>query len=536
MLRPNTLTPRDFGARGDVVKLMDGTMASGSATLVSKSAHFDPNDVGKAVVVNGAGAVNSTRGCGDTQHFYARPCALVTTIEKANSSTSVTLAAKAITEVSAALVYFGTDDSPSIKRCIQKGTLTGGRCTINDGMTFMVSNLSSTINFFALSQAPVGGGLLDGTGTLIYAPQGTLTPGTNDRMLYIQSNSLGPFPIAGPTDGTHPINIGDTSFTVQNATDASYIRGGDWVVILERDSGPGASDNVYVDWEQVASVVGTIINVRTPFRMRFPNLRAWVPGPSWGLSFTIVGPSSAIGRSGLMENIVLRDFTILVPQIFTRDENGNPSRAVGIVTHLTRHVVIQNLTCYDASQDCHSAYVDQDMVASGNHFHSAFATEYSSQVDARIVGNTFDHLTGVLSNHSPARESGLLLDFGSGFNNLTRNTVGAAVNTGIDTFAGLHDSTIRGNSVGWVKGNPGGSCIDLMGAYSNIVSENTCAGVDPSGPTYGIRVADAIDMKVKILSDRNVVRNNRIRAFGRGGRLACSGVLNSDNCQSDSTQ
>jgi len=94
--------PEDHGAVADVVDLSDGAMTSGSANLQSSSATFTSGDVGKRVVVYGAGAEYSSTGVG-TQ--------LITTISAFVDANNVTLAASAGTTVSSARFNYGTDRS-----------------------------------------------------------------------------------------------------------------------------------------------------------------------------------------------------------------------------------------------------------------------------------------------------------------------------------------------------------------------------------------------------------------------------------------
>ncbi len=152
-------TPRDYGAKGDAKTLADGAISSGSAIFTSSSAGFTSADVRKAIAVSGAGTMGA---------------ALVGLISVVNSVTSVTLSAEASTTVSGARADYGTDDTAAVRSCVQNSTLLGGRCTINDGARFMMSNASTTIN---VAGANVAGGMIDGTGTLIFAPQGPLTAG-----------------------------------------------------------------------------------------------------------------------------------------------------------------------------------------------------------------------------------------------------------------------------------------------------------------------------------------------------------------------
>lgn len=88
-------SPWWFGAVGDGKQADDGAITSGDATFTSASAAFTSADIGKYIVVNGAGAAGVP---------------LPTTILSINSSTSVDLAVNASTTVSGASYTFGTDD------------------------------------------------------------------------------------------------------------------------------------------------------------------------------------------------------------------------------------------------------------------------------------------------------------------------------------------------------------------------------------------------------------------------------------------
>jgi hypothetical protein len=79
---------------------------------------------------------------------------------------------------------------------------------------------------------------------------------------------------------TGPIAIGATAFAASG--DVSDLRSGDWLIIEEKDQTAG--DVVVVDWAQVASASGNIVEVQTPFRTPFPNVRVWDSEKS-GLGF-----------------------------------------------------------------------------------------------------------------------------------------------------------------------------------------------------------------------------------------------------------
>lgn len=98
------VTASAYGAAGDGQVVADGAMTSGSATLTSATAGFQPGDVGKAISVKGAAATGVTT--------------LVTTISARVSATQVTLATPAATTVTSAAVIWGTDDTAAIQDAV----------------------------------------------------------------------------------------------------------------------------------------------------------------------------------------------------------------------------------------------------------------------------------------------------------------------------------------------------------------------------------------------------------------------------------
>ena len=104
-VRPFVVDVRDYGAKGDYQTDTnnEGTMTSGSATLTAASGPFNPTDVGKSIVVQGAGVASSN---------------LVTTISAWVSKTQVTLAQTAGTSVTTAGIWWFTDDTRAIQAAI----------------------------------------------------------------------------------------------------------------------------------------------------------------------------------------------------------------------------------------------------------------------------------------------------------------------------------------------------------------------------------------------------------------------------------
>lgn len=92
-----------FNARPDAQITSDGAMTSGSPTLTSASGPFKVSDLGKAIIVGGAGASGS---------------ALQSTISTFISPSQVSLATSASTTTSGAGVLWGTDNRTAIQSAI----------------------------------------------------------------------------------------------------------------------------------------------------------------------------------------------------------------------------------------------------------------------------------------------------------------------------------------------------------------------------------------------------------------------------------
>jgi len=476
-------TPKDYGAKGNAITVTDGAISSGSAHFTSAVAAFGAADAGKAIAVSGAGSG------GD---------ALVALISAVTSPTNVTLSVTASTTVSRARADYGTDDTAAVRSCIQHSTLLGGRCTINDGARFMMSNASTTIS---VAGANVAGGTIDGKGTLIFAPQGPLTSGSNDRLFYIASSeAAGPFPVrAGP------IARGATSFTAQNSIDAAQLSRGDWVIMTEKDS--GATDVIYSDWLQIGSVVGTTVNIVGPLRMSFPNARtfntsgspaACIPASPCGLSFRKL--------TNVAHSLTIKDINIIVPNVI----NGNG--ASGIVTRDTRGVYIHNVTCDDASSNCYAGYLDQGLVFVDNHMNSAVYPEFASQVDTTAIGNHMNQTGSNLQGFVAPQTGGLLIDFGTGFSTFDGNTIGNNLQACVTLLSGVHDISLRGNTCGRTSFGTGSACILVRGSYRNTIERNVCPGGDGVS-SFGITLGDSLGFTLNISSFANSVRGNRVRGY-----------------------
>jgi hypothetical protein len=97
------LTSTPFSAKPDAQTVPDGAMTAGSPHLTSASGAFKASDLGKAIIVGGAGASGGL---------------LQTTIASFISSTQVSLTASASTTTSGAGVLWGTDNRAAIQTAV----------------------------------------------------------------------------------------------------------------------------------------------------------------------------------------------------------------------------------------------------------------------------------------------------------------------------------------------------------------------------------------------------------------------------------
>lgn len=134
---------RSTGAVGDGRVVIDGAITSGSATLTSATAAFTTADIGKKIMIKGAAASGVTN--------------LVTTIQAFTNSTTVTLAANAVTTVaSGGMVMWGTDDTAAFQSAI------------NNACTYASANAGMATVFVPPSRGfyVIGGALVSGGSTL----------------------------------------------------------------------------------------------------------------------------------------------------------------------------------------------------------------------------------------------------------------------------------------------------------------------------------------------------------------------------------
>lgn len=507
-------TPMDFGAKGNAVIVLDGAITVNSAVLTTtKSTPFRcPSDVGKAIVITGAGQrfPNVTAAIGDKSEL---PLALVSTIASCQASNRVTLAHRAFFTVANRWTAFGTDDTAALRACVNAGTNLGGRCTITDGVTFMASNTATMIAVYNKSgKASISSGVIDGRGTIIVAPQGTNTPGSNDRLFFAINHLSDYYEIAAA------IPTGASSFRAANASDAAKLAPGAWIVIDE--TWPPVGNNGWIDWAQVKSVSGATVTLTQPTRMTWPDIDGWAP-PYVGLGWRVI--------QGTLWGVTLKDFTVIIPPI----NSGNGWGVMAIESQATNDLTIENVTCWNASYGCFASERDRGVKLLNNRFMmEAIATEAAATVDGVFTGNTFAKKASPLNqNLSPCSTGlapdGFLLDGGTAFFVFKGNSIPEACAYGVGAYQGVHDGLIEGNTIGWLRNTGSRSVgINVAGGYRLTVANNSLAGADGSA---SIAVAFGDESRPAIASDANVAFNNHASETGfRGGVYGFFGARGTD--------
>jgi parallel beta-helix repeat protein len=101
---------KEFGVVGDTVGRSDGAITAGTSTLTSASSSFIQSDVGKAVLIQGSGTA------GGPQQG---------TITARLDSHNVIVSFTAVTGISGARFFYGTDDTANIVRASAQAVATG---------------------------------------------------------------------------------------------------------------------------------------------------------------------------------------------------------------------------------------------------------------------------------------------------------------------------------------------------------------------------------------------------------------------------
>ena len=317
-----------------------------------------------------------------------------------------------------------------------------------DGRTYHITR--------SLIYSVSGSGLNGTAGTVLDfmpPPKGTARDWcVNDRVIAMQCglSQTGVLQIA------NAISVGDTSFQATNLAAVADLNPGDWVIITDVD--PSIADATahtgyptYIDWEQVSSVVGTTVNVVTPFRMAFSASLSFVSGDS-GLGFL---------KTTALSNLVLENLTIKV-------EEG-AAGAVGVYVLGTRDALIKNVTIVDTTSD--QIYVEQSKgttVTDCNITGGVLLNEFAETVDLTISDNVFS-----------SQGLAIGLDLGTGFFSVTGNTITQSAHVAIYAVYHVHDGVINDNTIDPVTTISTDPSVGIVvyGSPNVTADNNTLVGV-----------------------------------------------------------
>jgi hypothetical protein len=351
----------------------------------------------------------------------------------------------------------GADDSVAIQALLN----AGGRVVLGAGTFHLTHTLTIGVNGTTLEGAGQSATTLEFTPPPAGSPRGVCT---TDRVITPRCGLSTTLQLQ-IADG---IAVGDTSFTATNASDVADLSPGDWVIITINDLGIADGNThlgypTYVDWEQVASVHGTTVNVVTPFRMAFPNTLPFVQNSS-GLGFVRALPTG--------ENVTIQDLTILVDATV----NGNPTAgAAGIYMLGTLNTTVSHVTINNPDAPGDTLYTEETKgttITDCNLIGSKYLNEFAESVDLTITGSTF-------SNQGLA----VGLDLGTGFFTFSGNTITHSVNVALYAIYHVHDGIIEGNTIDAVTFLSGYTTIgvELYGSPDVTVSNNSITGNNSAG-------------------------------------------------------
>jgi hypothetical protein len=193
-----------YGAKGDCKVVGDGAMAStGSAVLTSASNPFVSGDVGKTILVAGAGTASGRQ-------------TLVTTIASYQNAGQVTLTVNPAAVVSAAWCIWGTDDTAAINSAVSAAYTYWQNNSYRQPEILMPS-------IYMLAGAPTQGGTRGGNAQIPipapamsgakFEPKFTGSPYAPSTMYGVNSTPLvtGGTVVCGRTDGTLNVTYGPAS-------------------------------------------------------------------------------------------------------------------------------------------------------------------------------------------------------------------------------------------------------------------------------------------------------------------------------------
>lgn len=429
---------KTYGAVGDGKVRIDGAMTSGGNTVTcATSTPFVSGDVGKKILIKGAGPTGVT--------------SLIGTITGFTSSSVVTISVNASTTISNAVVMWGTDDTAAIQSAV------------NAAVAFAVANSGAADVFF-----PVSSGFYVVAGALV---TGGTTKGNSQITIPVIASTANKVVLTfrGGANGSafqhwqqqYPQISGSTivSFGVHSSTSAqitSINNAGNSAVI----GGPSQP-------EGYGTSPGTFSNMLVTVK----DMSILTTHSSYGLTY------SALDFSGIAE-ANLFDFAYGTAGVVPSGDYGNPNVfATGLSIGVLMPAAGNNDNCEVKNVSCHGGYT-----------YAFFATEHTVANAMRIlyswsalcvVGNYFGSVGSThsikISQISIEACTNVIYIIGSGSAGIGPwiDVDQLDTESGAPTFADNNNGTGLGNALGTVK---------LTGLY-------TAANVTSTYPT-GIKIID----------------------------------------------
>lgn len=487
-----------YGAKGDVIRLTTGAMTAGSPALGLAGASFSILDIGKRVVVQGAGQEGAT--------YYS-------TISSITNSTTAVCADNALTTVTNATTNYGTDDTNAFNRA-----LAASRTIVIPKATFMVRPVLSNM---LEAQQIVGEAR---SGSLIY-----LATPLNNNGLFNGINRNGISISNIKVDGGNLIGTKNALFNFFGCTGARLVCNDmlnvhRFAIALNSMNYATIADNYIVHKQRVGLYV-----------------KAFVPGAggpanATGLVATVTGGTAIetpickynTDGAGAVSAIYFDNngeytYTSAVPTIsFPAVPGASCTEAIG-GTQVTAITVASTTTIGNALK------IYNNIIFRGNinlSVKSSFV--YSNYVEGNLYGGGI-----VLDTNTAAAQNIVANNIVSycGFNATT--SLYSGQDTDNATGVGIESYTIRAIIIGNICFGCAGDGID-SGGQTSVVSGNICfnnggLGLQEGGPY----VAGGITLRY-VTSDVNasgttVADNNCFNTTGASGPQAFGIVLESSS-------
>lgn len=290
------------------------------------------------------------------------------------------------------------------------------------------------------------------------------------------------------------ISPGATSFTAASSGDVSGLVANNWVLIRLNDA--NYADSVQFEMAQVASVVGTTINLLQPLQQGFS---ASGSQTLYWQNMNAFGP--------VVENIEIAGLNFIL------DASAFSGQASMLSPYWVRncwihHNVITVIPGSTAASNFVAGFRSAGVRVTDNRFVVAGSTgkngelEFAESVDVVIDCNVFE-AESTSTNHIIIE-----LDFGLNRFQFTNNHVNNAFDFGVLAYAHPYNGVIANNTIGLVGGQSKGFVV--LGGTNITVSGNVLLGPTVAGNGIGITLQNDTTASPNLVSSGNLVVSNQV--------------------------